>query len=446
MPVMPSQSTINRREEFVLNSAGPGIGYATLIVGYLYTILSTAHLTLLDFVVFSALQVGYVAVVWWFFRMVWYDAEGWQIALGLALLVMITEAVSLLPLIGLQWDWLMFLVTVALSFTLLPLRPAIGVGIFLYVMAGVNLGWLENWDWSSLYSSLLPLLPAFAFVAIFSLVVQVLQNQKNRAERLLSQLEESKAELEQAHRRLQSYADQVEELAVVRERTRLAREIHDTLGHYLSILSIQLETIAKLQERDPARASVEIAEARRVAAQSMQEVRNAVVALRPTSIATLGLAEALAQLGEEFERGSPETALTLDLETELPALAPDIAVALYRAVQEALTNIRKHARASKVLLRLRYEEGALELLAQDNGRGTMPGDAALEGGFGLVGLRERVELLGGQLWHGPAEQGGYRLLVRVPVPSVLAAQPDAQPPPTLDQHRVRGRPQGSLHG
>ncbi len=330
MPEIPSQSTINRHEMFILNSVGPGLGYATLIVGYLYTILSTPHLTPLNFVAFSALQVGYVVVVTWLYRLVWPDTEVWQIALGLTLLAIITEAVSLLSLIGLQWDWLMFLVTVVLSFTILPLRAAIGAGIFLYVMAGVTLGWLDKWNWSSLYPSLLTLLPAFAFVAVFSLIVQVLQSQKYRAERLLSQLEESKGELEQAHMRLQSYADEVEELAVVRERTRLAREIHDTLGHYLSILTIQLETIAKLQERDPARASVEIAEARRVAAQSMQEVRNAVAALRPTSIATLGLAEALAQLGEEFERSSPETALTLDLETELPALSPDIALALYR--------------------------------------------------------------------------------------------------------------------
>ncbi len=80
-----------------------------------------------------------------------------------------------------------------------------------------------------------------------------------------------------------------------------------------------------------------------------------------------------------------------------------------------------------MLLRLRYEEGALELLAQDNGRGTVPMGATLEGGFGLVGLRERVELLGGHLWHGPAEQGGYRLVVRVPVQSVPAAQSGAQP-------------------
>jgi signal transduction histidine kinase len=418
MPSMPGQSAINQHEEFILTSAGAGIAYATLIIGYLYTILSTTHLTPLNFLVFSALQVGYVAMLWW----MWKARKGWQLALGMALLAVVTEVVSLLPLIGLQWDWLMFLVTVALSFSFLPLWVAIGAGIFLYVVAIVDLGWLSNWNWPSAYPSMLSLLPAFAFVALFSLVVQILQNQKDRAEHLLSQLGASNAELEQAHRRLQAYADEVEELAIVRERTRLAREIHDTLGHYLSILTIQLETIAKLQERDPARAAVEIAEARRVAAQSMQEVRNAVAALRPTSIATLGLGEALVQLGQEFEQGAPDTALTLDLETELPALSPDIAVALYRAAQEALTNIRKHAQASKALVRLRCEHGTIELLVQDNGRGTATNDDAQKGGFGLVGLRERLELLGGQVRHGPAEQGGYRQEVQVPVPPASPSQ------------------------
>src|SRR5205823_11321560 len=135
----------------------------------------------------------------------------------------------------------------------------------------------------------------------------------------------------------------------------MAREIHDTLGHYLSILTIQLETISKLQERDPARAAVEIAEARRVASQSMQEVRNAIAALRPTSIATLSLTQAITQLGNEFGQSGTETELTLDLDTQLPPISPDLQVALYRAVQETLTNVRKHTHASKVLVRLRYE-------------------------------------------------------------------------------------------
>src|SRR5262249_12888076 len=154
--------------------------------------------------------------------------------------------------------------------------------------------------------------------------------------------ETSSAELERAHRQLQEYAVQVEELTVVRERTRLAREIHDTLGHHLSILNIQLETISRLVKRDPARLPEELVEARRIAAQSMQEVRSAVAALRPTSIANLSLPQALNQLAREWEQPSSAIALTLDLETELPPLSPDVQLAFYRAAQEALTNVRKH--------------------------------------------------------------------------------------------------------
>src|SRR5258708_9123069 len=152
--------------------------------------------------------------------------------------------------------------------------------------------------------------------------MRVRQEQKKRAECLLHQLEESNAELEQAHRQLQEYADEVEELTIVRERTRVAREIHDTLGHYLSILNIQLETISKLQERDPARAAVEIAVARRVATQSMQEVRNAVAALRPASIATLSLPEAITHMANEVEHTVKGVKITLNLSNHPPLHPP----------------------------------------------------------------------------------------------------------------------------
>jgi len=413
---MPSLPPIEEHEGAIIDRAGTGLGYITLIIGYLYTILSTAHLTPLNFLVFTALQICYSALLWWMLRVDWKSPMEWRPLLAIVLLVGITEVVGLLPRIGLQWDWLLFLVTIVIFFSILPLRIAVGAGIFLYLTAVVNLAWLNNWNWSSIYASLLSLLPAFAFVAIFSLVVRVLQDQKERAERLLRQLEQSNAELEQAHRQLQEYANDVEELTIVRERTRLAREIHDTLGHYLSILNIQLETISKLQARDPARTAVEIAEARRVAAQSMQEVRNALAALRPTSMTQLSLSEAIMELGHEFERSAAATTLTLDLETELPPLSPDIQVAFYRAVQEALTNVRKHAQASKVLVRLRYEDEALELVVLDNGKGVANADEERSGGFGLVGLRERMALLGGRVLYGPAEQGGYRVTVRVPLP------------------------------
>lgn len=427
---MPSLPSTEEQDGYIFYRLGIGLGYITLSIGYLVTILTTRHLTLLSFLVFTALQICYCVLLWWLIRNVWRDSPAWRIVPVVALLIALTEIVGLLPLMGLSWDWLLYLVTISVFFSILPSRVATGSGIFLFVLMVLNLFVIDNWNWTMVYPNLLSLLPAFAFVAVFSLAMRVQHEQRERAERLLHRLEESNAELERAHKQLQEYADEVEELTIVRERTRLAREIHDILGHHLSILNIQLETIGKLQERDPARAAIEITEARRVAAQSMQEVRNAVAALRPTSIATLSLADALAQLGKEFEYNSPDTDLILDLETELPALPPDISLALYRSTQEALTNIRKHAQASKVLVRLRYEDGVIELLVLDNGIGASTSDAQQGSGFGLVGLRERIELLGGQVTHGPAEQGGYRVMVRVPGPSVSQTLSLANPAKT----------------
>lgn len=401
------------QEAHIFSRVGPRLGYFTVIIGYLLTILMTAHLTLPDFLVFTVLQACYSMLLWWMTRNVWHYTRGWHIKMAVVLLLGITEIVGLMPLVGLQWDWLLFLVTTALFFLLLPLRSAIGIGMVPYVLVVFNLLLIDGWNWSFVYPSLLRLLPAFAFVAVFSLALRFQQIQGNRTERLLRQLGESSAQLERAHRQLQEYADEVEELTIVRERTRVAREIHDTLGHYLSILNIQLETISKLQERDPARAVVEVAEARRVAMQSMQEVRNAVAALRPASIAMLSLSESITQLANDLKGSMEGRQVILDLETQLPLLTPDVQVAFYRAVQEAFTNIRKHSQARKVLVRLRYEQESLELLVLDNGSGAPPAEKG--GGFGLVGLRERFALLGGQVVYGQTEQKGFRVLVRAPI-------------------------------
>jgi len=402
--------------ERTISTAGVSTAaFITIAIGYLITVLTTPpELTPVNFLIFTLLQVLYCAVLWWLARKHLSDR---LVALAVVVLSLLAVATGWLSLTGLQWDWLLFLVTVSVYFGALSLRIATIAGVLLYLSMVVNDGFLDQWQWSHIYPSLLSLLSAYAFVAVFSLVLRRLNIQKERAETLLHRLEASNAELEEAHRQLQKYASEVEELAVVRERTRLAREIHDTLGHYLSILTIQLETISKLQGRDPARAVVEIAEARRVASQSMQEVRNAIAALRPTSIATLTLTGAIAQLGREFEQNAAETELTLDLDTQLPPISPDLQVALYRAVQETLTNVRKHAHASKVLVRLRYEDELLELLVLDNGRGASGDANSRAEGFGLIGLRERIELLDGQVSHGPAEPAGYRVTVQVPVPS-----------------------------
>ena len=202
---MSSRPTTEEREEFYLSIAGASVIYITLIIGYLFTILTATRLTLLNFLMFTALQVCYCALLWWMIRVVGKSPKKWPLPLAIGLLIVITGAVGLLPATGLQWDWLLFLATLSLLFTFLSLRLAIAAGILLYVAVVLNLGWLSHWQWSHVYASLLSLFPAFLFVGLFSLFVRMLETQKERAERLLRQLEASNAELERTHVLLQDY-------------------------------------------------------------------------------------------------------------------------------------------------------------------------------------------------------------------------------------------------
>jgi hypothetical protein len=163
---MSSQPTTEEREVFYLSIAGASVIYITLIIGYLFTILTATRLTLLNFLLFTALQVGYGALLWWMIRVVGKSPKKWPLPLAIGLLIVITGAVGLLPATGLQWDWLLFLVTLSLFFTFLSVRLAISAGILLYVAVVFNLGWLSDWQWSQVYASLLSLFPAFLFVGL----------------------------------------------------------------------------------------------------------------------------------------------------------------------------------------------------------------------------------------------------------------------------------------
>src|SRR5579884_536390 len=188
---MASQRTIEERETYNLSKVGGSVAYITLVIGYLLTILTTTHLTLLNFLVFTVLQVCYCGVLVWLLWGVGKMQEKWALPVALGLLVVITGAVGVLPIIGLQWDWLLFLVTLSMLVMFLPLRLGIGAGILLYIGAMLNLGWLDDWHWSQVYPLLLTFLPAFLFVGVFSVVLSILEVQKERAELLLHQLEVS---------------------------------------------------------------------------------------------------------------------------------------------------------------------------------------------------------------------------------------------------------------
>lgn len=223
------------------------------------------------------------------------------------------------------------------------------------------------------------------------------------------------AELQAAHRQLRDYADHAEELAVQVERTRLAREMHDTLGHRLTVAAVQLEGAQRLVETDPQRAGQMIAVVRTQVSEALADLRRTVAALRLPLEVDLPLETALARLAHGFET-SAAIPVHLSLPPQPLSLSGPQRLALYRAAQEGLTNIQRHAHARQAWLDLAQSAAGVQLTVADDGSG--PASTA-PAGFGLRGLRERAELLGGVLEFGARPGGGAELRFQVPGPAVV---------------------------
>jgi signal transduction histidine kinase len=247
-------------------------------------------------------------------------------------------------------------------------------------------------------------LAAFVFTIVFTIIAVQALTAKQRGELLT-------AELAAANEKLRAHAAQTEELTIARERNRLAREIHDGVGHYLTVIKVQLDAAAALLTVQPGQAQTSVETAARLAGAALDDVRRSVGALR-TDTTRPPLAEALRQLASETTP-RPE----LRTEGNPRALSAAVEHALYRCAQEGLTNIRKHAAATTAELTLDFRHPArVRLALLDNGRGTGPatGGAAAKSGYGLRGLRERVEILGGTVSSENRAGGGFALVVEVP--------------------------------
>lgn len=284
--------------------------------------------------------------------------------------------------------------------------PTAGAVLYVAVLVAGWSGvlWLEGFTPGQIGANLLALSTGLIFVVVFSVVLNKYREQTRRAEALLAQLMAANAELEAARRRER-------ELAVAEERVRLARDIHDGLGHHLTALNVQLQAAARLMERDPARAATAVATSREVAQAALDEVRQSVAAMRRSPLDGRSLPEALAALASEFGRRA-DVQVDFEVTGEPAELSPAAAQTLYRAAQEGLTNAQKHGAARLVRIALVYRPASTWLTVTDDGVGAnaAPGD-----GFGLAGLRERAEQLGGTLTAGPAAGGGFALTVDIPL-------------------------------
>jgi signal transduction histidine kinase len=212
---------------------------------------------------------------------------------------------------------------------------------------------------------------------------------------LVARLRRQRESLREANANLAHYASTLEQLTVSRERNRLARELHDTLAHSLTAISVSLETAKAYFDIDPAetRQLIDISlEATHV---GVDETRRALKALRSSALEDMGLGLAVQRVAESAAARS-HLNLTFDLKNPMPTLSPDVEQSIYRVAQEAIENIVNHSRAKNFSVHLESNDH-ITLIIQDDGMGFDMKSDASSGHFGLIGMRERAELAGGKL-------------------------------------------------
>jgi signal transduction histidine kinase len=202
--------------------------------------------------------------------------------------------------------------------------------------------------------------------------------------------------------------------AVADERARIARELHDVVGHSVSVMTVQASAVRRLLEQDQERVSAALQVVEQTGREALAEMRRMVGVLRHAEDGpALAPQPSLEQL-ERLVEHTREAGLRVELRIEgdpvqLPA---GIDLTAYRLVQEGLTNAIKHARAQRAEVLVRYADGHVEVSVSDDGEGGGGGEG---GGHGLVGIRERISVYGGDLEAGPRPGGGFRLRATLPV-------------------------------
>ena len=327
----------------------------------------------------------------------------------MAVRMILLESVALLDCSG--FSGFLYPVIPFTAYFSLGSQASVMLGLF-YFGLFVSKLWLLDATWYAnvdIMSNLLIFVVVMIFMQMMARVIFRDEANNREMERLL-------ADLEATNRRLQAYAFQVAELAATEERNRVARDIHDSLGHYLTAVNIQLEKALAYRNRSPEEAEQAIRDAKQSASEALLDVRRSVGALR-SETDRFSLKQSL----EELVRGMDDGRFTINLAIaghESGYTRPAL-MALFRAAQEGLTNIYKHAQASQVAVEVQLGETEASLCLRDDGQGfdtEMIEDwvAAPHDTFGLQGIRERLELVQGHMRMTSNAKEGTRLFVTVP--------------------------------
>ena len=320
-------------------------------------------------------------------------------------LAMMAAVVNVLPLLGVTFTavYVLNFVIAAQSAGLLARRAALIWVALLAVVSFMNLvAWVPM---SVAITQAIALGAGYFAIASFMIASKESDAARRQSQHLLE-------ELQRSHAQLQAYTTQAEAFAVAEERNRMAREMHDTLGHRLTVAAVQLEGAQRLIPKNPEKAEQMVGVVREQVVEGLNELRRTVAALRTPIQDELALDRSIPRLAQEFQTATG-TQVHLDLPDSLPALDEPIRHALFRTVQEGLTNIQRHAQAQQAWVSLRSGQDAIVLRISDNGVG-LPQDPP-NGGYGLRGLAERAADLGGDFHFSPRPGGGTQIEMTLPI-------------------------------
>jgi signal transduction histidine kinase len=257
--------------------------------------------------------------------------------------------------------------------------------------------------------SLIEMLSKFPIFLAGQIFIMVFTQMAVSEEKARTEVERLAVELGEANTRLREYALQVEELTITKERNRLAREIHDGLGHFLTTINMQLQAARAILNVKPMLAADTLTKAQTLTQEALTDVRNSVASLRSATDQELPLPDSLKKLLGNFGTSGIQTQLIIIGNPR--TLLSQVTLTFYRIIQEALNNIYKHSKATLVQITINYlDTSEVKMTIKDNGIGA----ASLEGGFGLIGIKERVHLLDGQVSIDTAKGAGFTLEVKLP--------------------------------
>lgn len=254
------------------------------------------------------------------------------------------------------------------------------------------------------------------FILLMVLVIQGTIDENEKIKELYSKLYKTAEELKIVNIQLQDYAKKSEEMAKTKERNRLAREIHDTIGHALTGIATGLDACVELFDIDTGKAKAQIVKIAELARDGLLDVRRSVRELRPDALERFSLIPAIQKLSENINECT-RVKVNLSIQGGIPKLGADEEETVYRVVQEGITNAVRHGDVSFIDITLKFEKGNLYINISDNGTGCQN----IVEGFGLKHIRERVEMLKGTVEFIGNRGDGFSIGVEIPIRGMMKA-------------------------